>query len=111
ETKDTRRSLINEIQSYVQRHLAEDVSLQSIADHVFLHPVYVSKIYKLETGDNLSEYVLKTRMNKAEYLLKHSHDKIYEIAAHLGYQRPHSFNHAFKKVYGMTPQEYRDTYS
>ncbi len=111
ETKNSRRSLINEIRSFVERHISDDVSLQSIADHVYLHPVYVSKIYKLETGINLSEYVLSTRMNKAEYLLKHSQDKIYEIAAHLGYQRPHSFNHAFKKYCGMTPQEYRDLYS
>ncbi|WP_238403237.1 response regulator transcription factor [Paenibacillus mesophilus] len=111
ETKDSRDSLINDIRAFVEHHMAEDVSLQSIADHVHLHPVYVSKIYKLETGDNLSDYVHRVRMDKAEYLLKHGQSKIYEIAALLGYQRPHSFNHAFKKHFGMTPQEYRDRYS
>lgn len=111
ETKDSRQSLINEIRSFIDLHIADDVSLQMIADHVYLHPVYVSKIYKLETGENLSDYVQRVRMDKAEYLLKHSQVKIYEIAAKLGYQRPHSFNHAFKKNYGMTPQEYRDRYS
>jgi two-component system response regulator YesN len=111
ETKDSRVSLINEIRSFIDQHISKDVSLQTIAEHVHLHPVYVSKIYKLETGDNLSDYVHRVRMAKAEYLLKHSQDKIYEIAAQLGYQRPHSFNHAFKKHYGMTPQEYRDQYS
>ncbi|MEF3306120.1 response regulator transcription factor [Paenibacillus sp. GYB003] len=111
ETKNSRAALIDEIRAFVDDHLAGDVSLQSIADHVYLHPVYVSKIYKLETGDNLSDYVHRVRMEKAEYLLKHGHDKIYEIAAMLGYQRPHSFNHAFKKQFGMTPQEYRDRFS
>ncbi|MBD0382477.1 response regulator [Paenibacillus sedimenti] len=111
ERKDSRVSLINEIRSFIEQNLASDVSLQSIADHVYLHPVYVSKIYKLETGDNLSDYVNRLRMDKAAYLLKHSQDKIYEIATQLGYQRPHSFNHAFKKHYGMTPQEYRDQYA
>ncbi|MGO4497821.1 response regulator [Paenibacillus sp. 2RAB27] len=111
ERKDSRVTLINDIRSFIDLHLASDVSLQSIADHVYLHPVYVSKIYKLETGDNLSDYVNRVRMDKASYLLKNGHDKIYEIATQLGYQRPHSFNHAFKKHYGMTPQEYRDQYS
>ncbi|RKN80560.1 response regulator [Paenibacillus ginsengarvi] len=111
ETKDSRTSVIRDIRAFVESHLSGDVSLQSIADHVHLHPVYVSKIYKLETGDNLSDYVNRIRMDKAEYLLKHGTDKIYEIAAMLGYQRPHSFNHAFKKQFGMTPQEYRDRYS
>ncbi|MEW9701062.1 response regulator [Paenibacillus sp. SI8] len=111
ERKDSRVSLINDIRSFIEQHLASDVSLQSIAEHVYLHPVYVSKIYKLETGDNLSDYVNRLRMDKAAHVLKHSQDKIYEIATQLGYQRPHSFNHAFKKHYGMTPQEYRDQYS
>ncbi len=111
ETKDSRTTLIREIQAFIEQNVQQDVSLQAVADHVHLHPVYVSKVYKLETGENLSDYVQLVRMNKAEYLLKHSADKIYEIAASLGYQRPHSFNHAFKKKFGMTPQEYRDRFS
>jgi two-component system response regulator YesN len=110
ETKDSRAALINEIRLFIDQHISNDVSLQSIADHVYLHPVYVSKIYKLETGDNLSNYIQRIRMDKAEHLLKNSQEKIYEIAARLGYQRPHSFNHAFKKHIGMTPQEYRDQF-
>jgi two-component system response regulator YesN len=111
ETKDSRTTLIREIQAFIEQNVQQDVSLQAVADHVHLHPVYVSKVYKLETAENLSDYVQLVRMNKAEYLLKHSADKIYEIAASLGYQRPHSFNHAFKKKFGMTPQEYRDRFS
>ncbi|OXM84813.1 response regulator transcription factor [Paenibacillus rigui] len=111
ETKDSRTRLINEIRQVIDRKISDDVSLQTIAEHVHLHPVYVSKIYKLETGDNLSDYIHTVRMERAEYLLKNSPNKIYEIAAQLGYQRPHSFNHAFKKHFGMTPQEYRDQFS
>jgi two-component system response regulator YesN len=107
ETHNARLSTINEIRKFIDNHLAEDISLQAIADHVFMHPVYVSKIYKLESGDNLSDYVNRIRMDKAAFLLINNQEKIYEIAAQLGYQRPHSFNHAFKKHYGLTPQEFR----
>ncbi|NOU94188.1 response regulator [Paenibacillus sp. LMG 31456] len=108
EVKDSRASVVHRVQQFVELHLSGDVSLQAIADHVYLHPVYLSKIYKLETKRNITDYVFHLRMEKAAYLLKNSHDKIYEIAEKLGYQRAHSFNHVFKKHYGMTPQEYRD---
>nr|WP_243735184.1 AraC family transcriptional regulator [Paenibacillus turpanensis] len=111
ETKDSRIQLINEIRAFIEQRIADDVSLQTIAEHVYLHPVYVSKIFKVETGENISDYAHRVRMKKAEYLLTHTQDKIYEIAVRLGYQRPHSFNHAFKKQYGLTPQEYRDKHS
>ncbi|WP_245600064.1 hypothetical protein [Paenibacillus harenae] len=40
----------------------------------------MSKVYKLETSENISDYVQRVKMEKAEYMLKHSDDKIYEIA-------------------------------
>lgn len=108
EARDSRSSLIRDIHKFIEDHLSLDVTLQSIADHVHMHPVYVSKIYKLETGENISDYIHRLRMEKAVYLLSNSQEKTYEIAAKLGYQRSHSFIHAFKKHYGLTPQEYRE---
>ncbi|TDF99720.1 response regulator [Paenibacillus piri] len=108
EVQDSRASVVRRVKQYVELHLSGDVSLQAIADHVYLHPVYLSKIYKLDTKQTITDYVFQLRMEKAAYLLINSQDKIYEIAEKLGYQRAHSFNHVFKKHYGMTPQEYRD---
>ncbi|WP_409342682.1 response regulator [Paenibacillus sp. MBLB4367] len=111
ETKDSRTKLIEGVRQFVERHLADDVSLTAIAEHVYMHPVYISKIYKLETGENVSDYVYRLRMEKAAQLLLHTPDKIYEIAASIGYQRAHSFINVFKKHTGLTPQEYRDKYA
>ena len=108
EMKDSRSELIGAIHQFIDDNLAQDVTLQSIADHVHMHPVYISKIYKLETGGNISDYIQQLRMEKAVYLLANSQEKTYEIAAKVGYQRPHSFNYAFKKHHGVTPQMYRD---
>ncbi|GGD59418.1 response regulator transcription factor [Paenibacillus nasutitermitis] len=108
EMKDSRSDLIRSIHKFIDENLSKDVTLQGIADHVHMHPVYISKIYKLETGGNISDYIQQLRMEKAVYLLSNSREKTYEIAAKLGYQRPHSFNYAFKKYHGVTPQVYRD---
>jgi two-component system response regulator YesN len=108
EVNDARSSIVHRVQQFVEQNLSEDVSLQAIADHIYLHPVYLSKIYKLETKQNITDYVFQLRMEKAAYLLNNSQDKIYEIAEKMGYQRAHSFIHVFKKHYGITPQEFRD---
>lgn len=110
ERQDSRAKLIADVRQFVEQHLREDVSLTAIAKHVYLHPVYISKIYKMETGENVSDYVYRVRMERAVRLLLDTSDKIYEIAAQLGYQRAHSFIHVFKKHTGLTPQEYRDKY-
>src|SRR5690606_26842355 len=72
ELKDNHSSIVRSVKSFVDRNLAADVSLPAIADHVHLHPVYLSKIYKLETGEALTAYVYRLRMEKAAYYLRTS---------------------------------------
>lgn len=49
-------NMIQKIQEYGSTHL-EEASLQSIAPHVFLNPSYLSKMYRLETGEGISDYL------------------------------------------------------
>ncbi|MCR2802580.1 response regulator [Paenibacillus soyae] len=105
--QDSRTGLIQKVQEYAAGHLA-DASLQSIADHVYLNPSYLSKVYKLETGEGISEYLSRLKMEAAAHLLRSSPDKIYEIASKVGYQKTSYFIKVFKERYGITPQEFRD---
>jgi two-component system response regulator YesN len=107
ETKSNRETLVKKIQIFVQKHLVEDVSLQKIAAHMYMHPVHVSRIYKLEAGENLSDYVFRLKMEKAAIMLTNSSLKNYEVAVQLGYQNPNYFIKVFKKYYSLTPQEFR----
>ncbi|AOZ92374.1 response regulator [Paenibacillus crassostreae] len=104
----TNSYIIKQVHEIVDNHLGQDTSVKSIADKVFLHPVYLSKIYKTETGESLSDYMIRKRMERALYLLKNSNMKIYEITSELGYQNPQYFSKMFKKYYGVTPHEYRE---
>lgn len=101
-------NLVKQVQELIASNLGQETSVKTIADKVFLHPVYLSKVYKLETGESLGDYITRMRMEQAHYLLKQSNKKIYEITAELGYQNPQYFSKIFKKYYGMTPQEFRD---
>ncbi|AIQ60349.1 response regulator transcription factor [Paenibacillus borealis] len=107
ERKDMRSVLIQKVHEYIDLNL-HYVSLNAIADEVKLHPVYLSKIYKAETGKRLSDHISSAKMEKAAYLLTHSALKIYEISAALGYSNAHYFIKLFKEYSHMTPQEFRD---
>ncbi|WP_054028303.1 response regulator [Bacillus sp. FJAT-28004] len=111
EAADGHSKLINKVQRFIEEHLDKPISLQMIADRVHLHPVYVSQMYKAVTGEGLTDYMLRIRMEKSAYLLKSSNLKIYEIGNKFSYQNAPYFIKLFKKVYGMTPQEYRDKHS
>lgn len=100
--------IVNQVKQIVSRDLGSDISVKTIADRVYLHPVYLSKVFKSVTGESLGDYIIRMRMEKALYMLKHTNKRIYEITMELGYQNPQYFSKMFKKYYGMTPNEYRD---
>jgi two-component system response regulator YesN len=74
------------VQSFVQHNLSIDISLQRIAEHVYLHPSSLSKIYRAETGQSITDYIFQVRMGSAEHLLLHSRHKVQDVAAACGYQ-------------------------
>jgi two-component system response regulator YesN len=106
--QDSRSGVIQKVQEYASSHL-DSASLSTIAEHVYLNPSYLSKVYKLETGEGISDYLSRLKMEKAAHMLRTSQEKIYEIAAMVGYQKTSYFIKVFKENYGVTPQEFRDS--
>ncbi|MDQ6418721.1 response regulator [Paenibacillus sp. LHD-117] len=106
--QDSRSGIIKKVQEYASSRL-DTASLQSIAENVYLNPSYLSKVYKLETGEGISDYLSRLKMEKAAHMLRSSQEKIYEIAAMVGYQKTSYFIKVFKERYGVTPQEFRDS--
>lgn len=99
--------IISKISMYIVKNLDQEVSLETIAEIVNLHPSYFSQWFKEETGINFSEFVTTIRMNKAKQLLRDTELKVYEIAQLSGYQSEKHFMKIFKKNTKKTPSEYR----
>ncbi|WP_456287485.1 response regulator [Paenibacillus sp. AK002] len=106
-TRSDRSAAVSRMKRFIRDHLSQDISLQAIADHMYMHPVHVSRLFKLETGFNVSDYVLRLKMEQAAELLADHSLKNFEIALKLGYHNPNYFIRVFKKYYSVTPQEYR----
>ncbi|MGG3468613.1 response regulator [Neobacillus pocheonensis] len=109
-TQEKHSNIIYEIEKYLQANFDRDVKLQEISEHFYISREYISRKFKQEFNVNISDYVVKIRIEKAKSLLKNSQLKIYEIANMIGYQDDKYFRKVFKKVVGVTPNEYRAEY-
>ncbi|WP_094550641.1 response regulator transcription factor [Petroclostridium xylanilyticum] len=100
--------IISTIKSHVKKHY-KDVTLENIAELVHMNPYYLSKFFKQKTGQNFSDYVITVKMKKAAELLDDINYKTYEISDMVGYSSPKNFTRTFKKYFGMSPREYRNS--
>lgn len=105
---DKERLLIRKVKELVNDSLDQDISLQFLAERVYLHPKYLSDMFKRETGQNLSDYVTERRMNMARKLLKETTLKIPDISLMCGFANHKYFRALFKQQVGFTPTEFRD---
>lgn len=101
-------ALLETVDEYISKHLGEELSLVTLSERVYLNPSYLSRRYKELSGQNLSDAIMRARLNRAMELLCEDGAKVREIAEQVGYLSPTHFIRVFKKVMGVTPQEWRD---
>lgn len=99
--------IVQRIKAFMQEHLAEDLSLRRVAEHVYLSPVYVSRLFKQATGENFIDALKRMRVDKACQLLRNPDMRVYEIAQATGYNSSKYFMKVFKEYTRTTPTEYR----
>ncbi|BFT74327.1 response regulator [Paenibacillus sp. P36] len=84
-----------------------DITLESLAEEVGVHPVTLSRMFKQQTGLSFVRYLTRKRMEKAKRILISSDQPIAKLAESLGYQDHRYFTSLFKNEWGMTPGDYR----
>lgn len=105
--KESEDKITDFVIQYVEKHYAEDITLDIVASHLAITGGYLSTYFKEKTGKNFVDYVNEVRIREAQRLLLSTNDKIQEVALHSGYQNLNSFNRMFKKLSGVTPREFR----
>lgn len=97
------------MQEYLVRDAAfnQDLSLEEIASYLYIHPNYLSSLFKEVEGITVTSYLIRLRMEKAKEYLKEPGVRIYEISERLGYKSIAHFNRIFKREVGITPKEYQ----
>lgn len=103
-----KKYVVEQIRNYFEDHYSEKVSLDRIAENMYLSPFYISKIFKSETGDTPIRYLINIRLEKArEILLEDMSMSVQEVAAMVGYDDAYHFSKLYKKHFGVSPSQTR----
>lgn len=108
-TQNEEKNNMQKIEEYLRHHFQEDINLQDIADRFYLNRDYISRKFKQEFNETITDYLTKIRIENAKELLGNPNKKIYEIAYQVGYQNEKYFSKVFKKQTRITPNEYRNS--
>ncbi len=100
--------IVNRALEYIDEHYKEKIHLVDVADYVFVSQWHLSKLLNKHTGQNFSEALNTARINRAKELLKNPSMRIYDIAEEVGFQDLAHFSRVFKKLEGISANEYRN---
>ncbi len=98
---------IYQVEQYIRLHYHEDITLNSLADLVYLNPNYLSNVFAQVTGCTLNRYIKQIRMEKAQELLLNTNMKVSDISQAVGYPNTSYFCKSFQKMFGATPERFR----
>ncbi len=101
--------VLRKAMDFIHEHYNEQVTLNEVAEHIYVSTFYISRIFKKELGKNFVDYLNEIRIEKAKELMSEIKYKTYEIAELVGIPDAHYFSKLFKKYEGLTPTEYRDS--
>jgi YesN/AraC family two-component response regulator len=93
----------------IREHYHLPLTLNSTAERINITPQYLSRLFSAETGKTFIDYLTDYRMEKGKHLLRHTDKKVYEIAALIGYPDVKYYCTLFKKVVGISPNQYRSS--
>lgn len=101
------KDYVREAAAYINENYFEELTLSALADKYGVESSYFSRLFKQETGENLTLYIAGKRMEKAKELLGREDINIAEVAFMVGYDDYTYFSKVFKKHTGKSPREYR----
>ena len=93
---------------YIKDNYSKKLGLSQISQELDINKAYFCRIFKQETGENLTDYINKIRIEKAKQLMMSTNDKMYEIAEKVGFTNIQHFNSSFKKVTDQNPLKFKN---
>ena len=101
--------LVNRALAFMQQHSAEKLTLQDVADACYVSQWHLSKLINRYTGKNFYDVLNTLRIRAAKDLLADPKLRISDIGEMVGYADAAHFAKVFKKLVGMSANEYRNS--
>lgn len=109
---ETRRNAcVREALEYIELHYEDDISIQQLADHLYVSRTYLHRIFKDIVGHSLKEHLIDFRMKKACWYLTQTDYPVSAVARSVGYEDQLYFSKIFRQKKGLSPTAYRERQS
>lgn len=105
---ESNRKAIEDVVHIIETEYSLDLSLDLLAERLYLTPSYLSHLFKRFKGISIIKYLTMHRMRQASHLLLTTNQKITQISRSVGYTNIPYFSSLFKAHYGKTPTQYRE---
>lgn len=99
------------VANYVQHHISEPIRTEDLAKALYMSRPYLSARFRQESGQTLTDFILKEKVEEAKRLLRYTDKSLPAIGLYLGFSSPSHFSRVFKKYAGCTPGGYREKYT
>ena len=100
--------VVYKITTFINQNYNKKITLDDVANHVFMSRSYISRIFKKETGISLAEYINKVRVEKSKLLLSDMSLSLSNISDYVGFSDQSYFTKIFKNQTGVSPGKYRE---
>ena len=101
-------TIIKEAVRYMYDNISHpELNMGSVAKHLFISPGHLGRLMKKNLGKTYCEYLSNLRFEKAQRLLRETDMKAYEIGEEIGIIDPHYLSIWFKKMSGLSLNEFR----
>lgn len=97
---------LQQVIEYIDEHLAERLSLETIAQQIGISQFYFCHLFKQSMGVSPYQYLLKQRIERSKQLLLQTRPNIADIALTVGFSNQSHFTRQFKQVVGITPKRF-----
>jgi len=99
--------LVKNVNDYINVNFSQKITLDDMARNFNVSLYHISHTYKQLTGSTPIQHLINRRIEEAKRLLVTTEMSIHDIAMRIGYENPNHFYLPFKKITGLTPNEYR----
>ncbi|MFS0862024.1 response regulator [Fredinandcohnia sp. 179-A 10B2 NHS] len=99
--------LFNKIETFIRENIDQELTLNTVAEHFFYNPSYLSRLFKTKLNKNYMTFVSEIRVQFAKECLSQSRYSVTDVSKLCGYKSYKHFVKIFKSVSQLTPTEYR----
>lgn len=97
--------------NYIYENLHRRITLRELALYTDLSESYLSRLFKKETGQTITDYIILKKIASAKNMLKYTERSVSDIALSLAFSSQSYFTKIFRSTEGMTPKKYRDKFA